>query len=282
MKKFLLIFFSAIVLSNSLASALIISNIEADVFSPGENGALTITITNDEDRDLRDISFALDLTNVPFSSLGGSEDSLDKIKEDDDEKFSFTLRAEPNAKPGDYKIPYILSENQKNFVKRGTIGVAIDAPSELEVTTSLEKPVIGEKGKINVKIINRGQSDAKYSVLEISPKGYTLFSEDKLYIGTVSSDDFETASFDVLFRIARPALTGTLSYKDFNNKEKQLQVNMPLIVYTKEKALELGILEKNNTILYTTLIAILIVIWLIWRAIKKRRRLKKSMINQGG
>ncbi len=264
------------------ASALIITDITADTLSPGEEGRLIIEVANDMDQDISDVSLSLDLTNVPISSRGSSEDSIDEIDDDDSETFAFTLRASPTANPGDYKIPYTLSHAESTLVKRGTIGVTIRAESDLEFTTTLEMPVMGQKGKINLKIINKGQNDARFVSVAVDPDGYTLLSENSLYIGSVNSDDFETASFDVIFNTLRPHLTGTVEYVDFDNNPVVKDLDIPLTVYTQERAIQLGIMKKNNAGTYVVLVIIILILWFAWRAYKKRRRMKKSMESANG
>ena len=44
----------------------------------------------------------------------------------------------------------------------------------------------------------------------------------------------------------------------------------------REKALELGIISKNNTLMYALIVVILIILWIAWRSFRKRQRLKRS------
>lgn len=276
---FVLTFAIALVLSVSHAQALIISSITADKLSPGGDGRILIDIANDEEEDIQDVSLSLDLTNVPISSIGSSEDSIDEIDEDDSETFAFTLKASTTANPGDYKIPYTLTSSDSTLVKKGTIGVTIEASPDLEFTTTLETPVTGQKGKINLKIVNKGQSDARFVSVTVDPDGFTLLSENPLYIGSVNSDDFETASFDVLFNTLRPHFTGTVEYVDFDNRKIIKDLDIPLTVYTTQRATELGIIKKSNAGSYITILVVLIIVYFVWRSIKKRRRMKKSLEN---
>ena len=60
---------------------------------------------------------------------------------------------------------------------------------------------------------------------------------------------------------------------------KKTSVNLPFKVYTEEEALNLGLIKKSNTTLYIEGAAILLVAWLIWRAIKKRRKNNRRNLN---
>ncbi len=275
----LFFFLSTLSILSSLCSvsALAITDVQADTLSPGKEGQLTITITNDEDQDLHDISFFLELASLPLISIGSSEDSTDKIREDDDDKFSFILRANPTAKPGEYNIPYILTYRENPQMKKGTIGIKITAPTEVEVSLNAENPVLGQQGRIILKIINKGQADARFVKITIVPSGYTIISEDTVYIGTIDSDDFDTATFDVLFTSMQSHLSGILEYLDAENVKTTRVLDLPIKTYSKQQAQELGILPRNNVPIYLGIIIFVILIWILWRIIRKKQRLKKSM-----
>ncbi|MEK6952148.1 MAG: hypothetical protein AABX29_03965, partial [Nanoarchaeota archaeon] len=98
---------------------------------------------------------------------------------------------------------------------------------------------------------------------------------DEVYIGTVNSDDFETATFDVIFIDNNAKLSSIVNYRDFNNDLKSEVVDIPLNVYTREKALELGLINKSYTWIYVIIVLAILVLWFIYRKIKKRRRLNK-------
>ena len=50
-----------------------------------------------------------------------------------------------------------------------------------------------------MKIINSGFGDIKFVNVQIFPDGFILLGSANDYIGNVDSDDFESATFDVIF-----------------------------------------------------------------------------------
>ena len=104
-----------------------------------------------------------------------------------------------------------------------------------------------------------------------------MLSESQVYIGSVDSDDFETATFDVIFNKENAKIIAIIEYKNFNNEKITENINFPLNIYSEKRAIELGIIKKNNTPLYIAVVVTLILFWILWRTIKKRRRIKKSM-----
>jgi uncharacterized repeat protein (TIGR01451 family) len=246
----------------------------------GKDGYVRIEIKNTLNDDAEDVSLSLQLANTPFITIGSSEESVDEILSDDEESFAFRIRASSSAKPGDYVLPYTLSyvgDNGSRQTKQGTLGVTIAGESDLTFTVSTDTPVVGEKGKVTLKVINNGLADAKFVSVKLLPQGYTLLSDSDIYIGTVSSDDFETVTADVIFSNDRPKLSALISYKNFDNEDVSTTVTLPITVYTREKAIELGIVKKSYGTYYVGIVVVILVLWFIWRTIRKRRRMKASL-----
>jgi len=283
MNKLLLTLFviSILIINFSLASAVIVKSVKTDTFSPGKDGIIRIEVENILEDDVKDVSLRLDFTGLPFTPVGSSEEGTDELGDGKEEDFTFRIKAANDITPGDYQIPYILrfrEQGETQTTERfGSIGVTVTAITELSFSVSGETPVVGREGKITLKIINKGFSDAKFVLVKVFPEGYTLLSESQVYIGSVDSDDFETATFDVIFNKEDAKIIAIVEYKDFNNKKVIENINFPLNVYSEERAIELRIIKKNNTPLYITVVVTLILFWILWRTIRKRIRIKKSM-----
>jgi len=271
-------------LSANIASAMTITSVQTDTFSPGQEGTIVIEIENTLQDDADDVVLRLDLENLPFSPIGSSEYGVDEIDENDEERFIFRLKAANDINPGDYKIPYTLSffVRDEQRQRSGSIGVTLKANSELFYSLSTSNPIISQQGESTLKIINKGFGDAKFVLVRLLPdNSYTLLSDQEVYIGTVDSDDFESATFDVIYKSSTPIFKAIIEYKDFDNKKITETINLPVTIYTKERAIELGISKKNNTPTYIIVIIAVILIWMLYRTIKKSRRLTRSR-RQGG
>jgi len=280
------IFFGAIllVLALSFVSSVIV-DVDYVVLYPGEEGMVNLEIENNENFDIEDISVGLDLSKIPFVAQGTSMKDVDDIDEEEDDSVSFTLRPHTNIVPGDYDIPYRIDyinagEDTKNFTKSGSFGVRVSARTNLDFSAETENhAIVGNEGVVSLEIINRGLGEIKAVSVQIFPQGFELFSKDKIFVGTVDSEDSDAASFDVIYRSTNPVFSGKIIYKDFENKEQEEIVNIPLKVYTEEQALQLGWVEKSNSSLYVIGILVLITIWYTLRKINKRRR-KFSLANR--
>jgi len=263
----------------NLASAIVVTSVQVDSISPGKEGKIIINIENILTKDATDVSLNLQLEGLPFIPIGSSSDGFDEIQSGDEGKLSYAIRAANDIAPGDYQIPYTINFKLNDLpeTRTGTIGIKVTGKTDLSFSLDTENPIVGTEGKLNLKIINTGFADAKFVKIKLLPSSYTLLSEKEIYIGTVSSDDFETATFNVIFNKLNPSFSAIVEYKDFDNNQYTQAINLPVKIYTKDKAIELGIIKKNNTLTYIFYFIILVVLLLIWRTIKKRRRMKKSM-----
>ncbi len=274
--KILLTVALAVLISLSFASAVVVNSVTQDDLYPGQSANLKVSIKNIFSYEVEQVSLILNLDKTLFTSVGSSEDSQDSIRDDDSESFNYELKAPSSIKPGDYNIPYTinyLDDNEDKQIKSGSIGITVKAKTELGYGVELQNNIINTKGKLSFKIVNSGLGDIGFVKVKIvSNNGFEILGSSEDYIGTVSSDDFETASFDVLYKSTSASLTAIVNYKDFENVDQTQTVTLPVKVYTQEKALELGLISKSKTGLYVTVILVLLVVWFIYRKMKKSRK----------
>lgn len=267
---FLIIFFSL-----SFTSSMILDSIEIDKLYPGQIAKLDVEIKNTLNYDVEDVSLSLVLDRTDFTTKGSSEYGQEEIEEGDRESFVFELKASTNIKPGDYNIPYelkYLDDSGNVTVKTGNFGISVGAKTELNYEIETENNIVGNKGKIYFKIINSGLGNVGFvSVKIISASGLEMLSNQQEYLGTIDSDDFESAMFEVLYKQTIASINAQITYKDFENKEEIEIVTLPIKIYSKEKAIELGLIKKTNYGIYF-LVLIVLGIWFSWKRFKKRKK----------
>ena len=270
-------FFLLVLTIGFTAGIIVDSNYET--IYPGESEEIILEIENNENFEIVDVSLALDLSDLPFTTIGSSEKDVDDIDEDDDERVSFNLRASIDIIPGDYNIPYILkyvdadAENDsEELEKTGSFGLRVSAKTDLDFMVDVQdNAIVGEEGEISLEIINKGLGEIKSMSVQIFPQGFELLSKDKIFVGTIDADDSDSATFDVIYKTTNPILSAKVEYKDFDNEDQTETINLSFKVYTKEKALELGILQRPNYLVYL-IIGILVIAYIIHRILKKRKR----------
>jgi hypothetical protein len=264
-------------------SAIIINSVDLERLYPGQSANLKIEIKNTLNEDAEDVTLRLNLAETFFTTIGASEDNVDAIDKDDDEKFNFEIKAPSNLKPGDYNIPYTIryiDENDDEQIKNGSFGITVGAKTEIDFAVETqgensEVGIVGQKGKLTLEIINKGLGDLKSVSVEIFPQGYELLSKDKIFVGSIDAEDSDIVSFDIIFDTKNPILSAKISFKDFENNPQVETVNFPLEVYTIDEALAKGLIAKSNTMIYIGIATIVIILWIIYGQIKKRRRKNK-------
>jgi len=270
----------------SMASALTITSVSTNPneIAPGETSVINIELENDWDEDITDVSISLNLANVPFAPFdSSSEDSFDEIEDDDDKTAHFKVIALNDAESGIYKIPVEISfydEDDEKHEKNSLISLTIN--SDPIIGASIENGLLlkPRKNEINIKIVNKGLSDVKFLEVELgSSTYYNVLSTKNVYIGDVDSDDFDNVEFKVYFKGNAPNIVNlpvTITYKDVLNKEYTEDFSLQVNVYTNDKAIELGLLEKNKTPMYVGIVVGVLIIWFGYKKLKKRRKLKKA------
>lgn len=269
-----------LLISLTLVSSVSIESVSQDALYPGQTAKIKIELKNNLNEDIEDVRMILDLSKTAFTTLGSSEDSESLINEDEKESFNFEIKAPSNIKPGDYNVPYTilyLDSNDDEKTISGSFGVSVSAKTELSYTIDAQENYLGGKSKLSIKVINSGLGDIGFlNVKIISTKGIEVLNSYEEYIGTVSSDDFELATFDVLYESTGAYVNAIISYKDSENNPKSETVNLQVKVYTQEKAIELGILKKSKLSTYIFGVIILVILWFVWRYWKKSRKKNKE------
>lgn len=264
----------------SLSSALTINSVSTspDTIAPGETTDITISIKNNADDEVTDVSIALDLTNLPFApSESGSEFSFDTIDSGKSKQAQFTLAAFNDAKARTYKIPVTLSSRDINNLvttRSSVIGIMINSQPLMDVNIEDGLFLKGQNNQITVKVINKGLADVKFLEINAGTSSYyTLLSPSNVYVGDVDSNDFQTTEFKILFKENAPSsltIPISLVYKDITNKEYVENKNVNLKVYTNQEAINLGLVKKSYASYYVLGIIFFILIFILYRILRRR------------
>jgi len=274
-----------VLLGVSSAYALTINSVltNPSQIAPGRVSIIELSLENNGEEKITDVSVSLDLANVPFApELSSSEFNFDEIKDGRIEYATFKIRALNDAQAGIYKIPIKITYNEEGTVKQSSslISLIINSPPILDA--SIEKGLLlkGSENAVSVKIINKGLSNVKFLEIEIGKSSYySITSPENVYIGDLDSDDFDSAEFNVYFKVNAPSTLNvpiTLRYMDALNNKSEETFNLDARVYSREQAIQLGLIKTNNTYIYVIVVIVLIVIYIIYRRIRKAIKRKKE------
>ncbi len=239
---------------------------------PGKEVQVTIRLENVGKNDVENILVKLDLSDVPFAPINSaSEKVIDEIENDEQAEIVFYLVALPDATSQIYKIPVEVS--YEGVSKNSLISLSVIGQTKLDAALDSSEIVkVGDRGKVIVKFVNTGLTEVKFLIITLNQnKGYELFSTDTVYIGKIDVDDFETAEFDIFAKERNPQLVMNVNYRDSSNKEYNQVKIIALNVYSQEEAKQLGLASNNYAIWIILPIAILIVVFFIYRRIGRRK-----------
>jgi len=287
MKKTILTIILGILLVASLVnvSALTIDSVTTtpNEVKPGQTAEIKIVIENEADIAIEDVSVKLNLDNLPLAPFDSTnEKTVDEIDDDDKETYRFNVIALNDAESGIYKIPIEISytEDDENKTRSGLISMIINDIPELSVLLEEEVILKGQQKEVSVRIINKGLSNVEFLEVELLPgTSYSILSSNKVYIGEVESDDFDSAEYTLLFKPTASNIINlpvTIRYKDITNKEFLETKNLELRIYSQKDAIKMGLIKPNLTGVYIGIAIVVIILWFVWRKIRKARKAKKA------
>jgi len=266
-----------------LASALTISSVKSNPseVQPGEKFALELKIENNLDKDVENVIVDLDLNEkIPFAPYQSSNEiRIEEIGEGDEEKVGFDLIAFSDAVSGTYTIPVHIKYN--NETENFLVSVIINAKPKIDVSSEGSVLIKGTSGKITLMIVNSGLGDAKFLSVSLSQvNGIDLTSPNRVYIGDIDSNDFDTADFNVFVSANAPStisLPVELTYTDSRNNEVTENKIIIIKSYTQKEAISLGLINKNNTFLIIISVVGVLILFFIYRRIRKKARNKRNL-----
>lgn len=269
-------------LMNSVSALTIDSVAVSEEIKPGKTTRVTIGLDNEAEDDVEDVSITLDLQNVPFAPYdSSSEYSIDLIEEDDTEFAEFQIIALNNAQAGIYKIPVIINyvQDSKDKVKNSLISIVVDSKPEIDADVEDGLLLKGKDNEFFVTITNKGLSDAKFVEVQLGDGQYNVLVGDNQYIGDIDSDDFDSVKVNAYFDknvgniVNLPVI---VSYRDDLNNQYTDNFNVNLNLYNEDRAVELGLMEKSVSSGYIVGIVFIIILYLIYRRLKKRASKKNN------
>ena len=245
---------------------------------PGQTGKLDLTLENEANSNIKDIVVSLDFTNLPFApSAGVTEKKISSINVGDSEKISFDIGVLQGTEPKTYKVPVALKYYDSYgqiYQKVNIISLSVFSEPELDFAVDKNQLILGSGGKISLYVFNKGLTDVFFSDVKLlESSDYRILSSNSAYIGKISSDDYDSADFEIILNKENVNLQFEIRYKDANNNKYSKSVSLPVKVYSKEEAIAAGLIKVVVWPYFLLGLIVIIVLWVvIARAIKKKRK----------
>ena len=242
--------------------------------SAGQLVNVSIRLHNVVDTSVEDVNVKLDLTDMPLATVGSTNERvIQRIAGEDTVTIPFTLAVDANADAKVHQVPLRIDYANRfgdTFTLNSTFGLRVASAADYLMNLEETEVYTTEtKGKVTLSVSNVGKSDLNFVTVELDPTDdYRVLSAPQSYIGNLESDDFETAEFTVYVlktKATSVELQGNLRFKDAYNDERVEPFTLPLRIYRKGEAKDMGLTASSG--IGGVLVALLIVVLLIvqWR-----------------
>lgn len=275
-----------------------ITDIEStpETVSPGEQISLNMDVKNLANAAIKDVTIKLGIFQrvtlatgvsdfeLPFSPVGSTNEKFVKsIDAGETEEFEFDLVVDPDAESKVYKLPITLEYSDNlatNYSKELIVAIVVNEEADIAITLDdSEVHVGGDTGGVDVKFVNKGNSDLKFFFVELEETSeFKVLSAKEVYLGQIDSDDYQTANFDIKVDSGHSGdleLPIKYEYRDAMNNKVSLNKKVIVPMYSEQSAEDLGLKQKSN---YTGVLIIvgIIVVGLVIFFIYRRNKNKKS------
>ncbi len=241
------------------------------ILMPGGTGTLTLIVKNVGDTQLQNVQATLSLANASLAPLNGSNSqTISTLGGGQQYAFTFGLVSTPDATSQAYGIPVTLTyqdEQGNTLTQQEMVGVVVGSQPELLVypeQVSITKDTM--QGSVIIKFVNKGLSDLKLVSMQVLPSSdITVLSDSSiLYVGTIATDDYQSADLSLKVAKDQVELPLNVTYRDALNREYTETVDVPLTVQDAANGSGMG---------WTTWIIIIVVIGAAaWFWIVRRKR----------
>lgn len=237
----------------------------------GSTNEMTLKVNNLVNANFRniDVKLNVDDPDLPMSPVESSRKRITNIQANGEDEVSFDVNVDEDADNGVYKLPIEMDyDNQmgEEIETQQTTGVVVGGSPQLNIgleDTNIRRP--GIRDTVTFNVINRGAGEARYTEIEIQQDEsdeFDVISERTEYIGTMISDDFQTAEFDLYVEEDAETLEVPVeaSFVDEDGEMREETFNVTNRLYTEEEIQRLGLEQRGQGVLAIAGIAIVTLI----------------------
>jgi hypothetical protein len=215
--------------------------VEPAVLIPGNDGTVTLVISNDADQRITSGTAKLDLSGVDLIPIQGTnQQRFSDLPAQGERSLVFRLAPSPTMQPGVYKTPVNISfiDQQGNTHSMSEV-IGIRVGAEPEVSITLDDAKVNSKqsiGDVFIKVTNRGIGEIKFVniVLGESETYDIVAGGDERYVGNIDSDDYKTAKVTIEAKDTDVTIPVTVTFLDALNTKHTQEAQLSLKVRAAE------------------------------------------------
>jgi len=254
-----------------------------DKAAPGSTNQMQLGLNNPTSGQLKNIQISLDLSeDLPMATSESSTKNIVNIEAGESESINYTLNIDESAENSVYKLPIDIEfENEAGtqFNQATTTGVNVGGEPSLEPALNTDTTLKdGSTEELTFRLVNRGHGSADFVSMQLEETdNIEVIGSDEVYIGSMDSDDFQTASFRVNVNAETESvdidtleMPVKLEYTDSEGEQSETQT-LEAQLYTQQELQQYGIASGSNIIPVIVVVVLLAAGGIYyWRRKKKK------------
>ncbi|MFT4250720.1 MAG: COG1361 S-layer family protein [Candidatus Woesearchaeota archaeon] len=219
-------------------AGILVSNVQVtpEAISPGRSATVELTVQNNANSLLREVSTQLQLEETPFvPTQTTTRQRVGDLPINQQRTITYELTAQPEAQAGIYQVPITLRFQDRNgnvVEQQDMIGLSVT--TQQVTTANVDNVQRVDKGvEVSVRIVNKGLSEIKFVEASVQEQESVSIAaqERNTYLGNIASDDWQTMRFVIRSDKEQVEIPLRYTFQDaFNEehtRETTLVINIP-------------------------------------------------------
>lgn len=152
---------------------------------------------------------------------------IEELQKNEEKSVEVYFSVQPNAQPGSYPIPVVLSYTNKDgsmmYVKQYLMTIKITEKGGIETYIESVSQISQNEKKVRIKFVNSADSQLKF--VKVTLPSYA--DPHSIYIGNLDSDDYSTEDIYVPINVSSIKLNITYTTSLNNIITRQLEMQLP-------------------------------------------------------
>ncbi|MCW1296404.1 MAG: hypothetical protein OH319_01850 [Candidatus Parvarchaeota archaeon] len=254
-------------------------------FGIGDLVDIKLGIANVGSDAAKDVVITWAKNSSTFVPIGGNSLYMSEFEGKITRYIYIKLFVSKNIQPGVYPLDITITYKDSTgaqYTTNHVVGLKVSTKSKIDVSLdsfSPQFPVQGGKLEMSIRVTNLGPNDVESLAVRIEPpEKFRIVGSDEVYIGSLKSDDFDTAVFN--FNTDRTVEPGTykfliqVKYRDFYNNEYTQNKTISLRIYSQTQVpVQVPTRGVYSFITPTNIliIVLIIIIILLYRKMSKKK-----------
>ncbi len=232
---------------------------------PGSTHTMDIELENLANGYFRNIDVNANIEDEDLTTIGSSRERVSLIDPLSTETVSFDINVDEDADNGVYRVPLDFryqNEVGDEIEVTQTTGLVVGGQPTLDV--GIEETDIrtaGVRDTVTFNIINKGDGQASFVDFHLEEsEDYDVISENNEYLGSMISDDYQTAEFEVYVEdgIETLEFPVTLEYQNEQGERTNQTVNVERRLFTSDELDRYGLSDRGSNIAVIAVVLVLL------------------------